>query len=356
MSGQDRRRLGRQADISAKMPRQPPGGKLSPSGTFGRIIATAISLAALLLLVTGGSVLRPAGLYSRNMAPLGAFLGSDGRAVDATSRFSSWVGATVVVGHTYLPGNSWRDLEGPDWALDPWSAWRVARPERMLVLNVPMVAPNEPPLGDQEAAALLRQGAAGRYDEHFRTLAERLVRRQATDTIIVLGWEMNGTTYSGRCAPDPQAWKQYWRRIVAAMRSVPGQRFRFDFAPVRGAQAVPWPLCYPGDDVVDIIGMDSYDQKPGRTFSDFIHQPYGLQDQADFAAAHGKLLSYPEWGLYDYGDDPSYVRNMHAWFSAHNVAYQTITDYCPHGVWACGANPASSHAYRHLFGVRGGRS
>jgi Glycosyl hydrolase family 26 len=223
------------------------------------------------------------------------------------------------------------------------------------VVNVPMAVPNEPALSDDAAAALLRVGAEGRFDAHFRSLAERLVERRAGDAVIVLGWEMNGTTYSGRCAPDPVAWKQYWRKIVAAMRTVPGQRFRFDFAPVRGTQAVPWPLCYPGDDVVDIIGMDSYDQAPGRTFSDFVHQPYGLQAHADFAAAHGKPMSFPEWGLYDNGDNPTYVRAMHNWFNAHDVAYQSITDYCPHGVWACSANPESSRAFQELFGGSGHR-
>jgi hypothetical protein len=227
---------------------------------------------------------------------LGAFLGADRVGVDAIGAFASWLGSDVSVGRTYLPGKSWDDLEGPDWALDPWSAWRAARPERMLAVNVPMVAPNEPPVSDDAAAVLLRQGADGSYDGHFRTLAERLVQRRAGDAVIVLGWEMNGTTYSGRCAPDPRAWKEYWRRIVTVMRSVPGQGFRFDFAPTRGAQAIPWPQCYPGDDVVDIVGMDSYDQRPGRTFDEFIGQPYGLRAQADFAAAHGKPLSYPEWG------------------------------------------------------------
>jgi hypothetical protein len=101
--------------------------------------------------------------------------------------------------------------------------------------------------------------------------------------------------------------------------------------------------------------MDSYDQYPGRSFSDFVHQPYGLQAQADFAMAHGKPVSYPEWGLFDYGDDPVYVRGMYRWFSSHNVAYQSITDYCPHGVWTCRANPASSIAYRQVFGVSGDR-
>ncbi|NED56407.1 hypothetical protein G3I24_36680, partial [Micromonospora aurantiaca] len=91
--------------------------------------------------------------------------------------------------------------------------------------------------------------------------------------VIVLGWEMNGDTYGGRCAPNPRAWKVYWRRIVATMRSVPGAHFRFDFAPTRGRDAVPWTECYPGDDVVDIIGSDTYDQPPGKSFDDYVNEP-----------------------------------------------------------------------------------
>jgi hypothetical protein len=322
---------------------------------LSRLAVTAAATSFLAVLVTAGIWTRwwsqragPA--VPARPVPLGVFLGSDQRGVDRITQFASSTGVAVSVGRTYLPGDSWQDLEGPDGILDPWSAWRAARRDRMLVLNVPMVAPNEPPLSDDAAAALLRQGAEGRFDVHFRKLAERLVARRAADTVIVLGWEMNGTTYSGRCAPDPAAWKRYWRRIVGAVRSVPGARFRFDFAPVRGAQAVPWPQCYPGDDVVDIIGMDSYDQRPGRTFSDFVHQPYGLQAQADFAAAHGKPISFPEWGLFDHGDNPAYVRAMYEWFSTHDVAYQSLTDYCPHGVWGCSANPQAGRVYREVFG------
>ena len=111
--------------------------------------------------------------------------------------------------------------------------------------------------------------------------------------MIVLGWEMNGTTYTHRCGPDPEAWKKYWNRIVTTMRAVPGQKFRFDFAPTRGRDAVPWTQCYPGDDTVDIIGMDSYDQPAGMTFDEQVEEPYGLQAHVDFAKAHGKarLLS-----------------------------------------------------------------
>ena len=310
-----------------------------------------VAVAALIALLAAAGCVPGGSAADSNGEPLGAFLGSDGAGADAVDDFAAWLGATPLVGRSYLPGGSWQDLEGPDWVLDPWSAWRRSHRDRMFVLNVPMVAPNEPPLDDATVAALLRAGASGRYDGHFQTLAQRLMDRSLGDTVIVLGWEMNGTTYSGRCAPDPAAWREYWRRIVTAMRSVDGQRFRFDFAPVRGAQAVPWPECYPGDDVVDIIGMDSYDQAPGLTFDDYVSQPYGLRAHADFAAAHGKPLSFPEWGLYDHGDNPVFVRAMQAWITTHEVAYHAITDYCPHGFWGCRANPASSAAYRELFGA-----
>jgi hypothetical protein len=331
-------------------------------GTRAYVVAGILALLTVVTLLAVGTwayrsvngAAPETGTVSSHPVPLGAFLGADHHGVDRVDGFAAWLGAPVTVGRTYLPGTSWENIQGPAWALDPWSAWRSARPGRVLVLNVPMAAPNEPPVGDEEAASLLRSGADGRYDAHFRTLAHRLVDRRANDTIIVLGWEMNGTTYSGRCAPDAAAWKGYWRRIVAVMRSVPGQRFRFDFTPVRGRQAIPWTECYPGDDVVDIVGMDSYDQEPGRTFRDFVTQPYGLQAQADFAAAHGKPMSYPEWGLYDYGDDAAYICAMHSWLTTHDVAYQSITDYCPHGVWGCAANPDSARAYRQLFGLKGG--
>lgn len=109
---------------------------------------------------------------------------------------------------------------------------------------------------------------------------------------------------------------------------------------------MPWTECYPGDDVVDIIGMDSYDQPPARTFDEQVSEPYGLQKQVDFAAEHGKPISFPEWGLFRNGDSPEYMRRMLEWIDLHKPLYQTITDYCPHGVWQCSENPLSSAVFR----------
>ncbi|MBD3931527.1 glycosyl hydrolase family 26 [Streptomyces chumphonensis] len=284
---------------------------------------------------------------------IGAFLDSGPRGVRRIAELERWLGGTELrVGHTYLPGDLWVNIEGRPEFLRPWARWRRADADRMLVLNVPMFERNEAGVGDAEVRRLLRTAARGDFDHHFRTLAERLVRLGAEDTVLVLGWEMNGTTYTHRCAPDPHAWKAYWRRIVTTMRAVPGQEFRFDFTPSRGRDAVPWPRCYPGDDVVDIIGLDAYDQPPGADFTDHVTQPYGLQHHVDFAAARGKPISFPEWGLFRNGDNPAYMRGMLEWFDRHRPVYQTVTDYCPHGVWQCRSNPRSSAVFREaLYGL-----
>ncbi|WP_122620041.1 glycosyl hydrolase [Streptomyces sp. Tu 4128] len=282
----------------------------------------------------------------------GAYLDYGPRGVARMAGLSRWLGdAELRVGHTYLPGDRWSNIEGAPTFLDAWADWRTRKADRMFVLNVPMMERNEEGVGDDEVRALLRRGAAGEFDHHYRALAERLVELKVPDTVLVLGWEMNGITYTHRCGPDPEAWKTYWKRIVTTMRAVPGQKFRFDYTPSRGRDAVPWTTCYPGDETVDIIGMDSYDQPRGMTFDEQVKEPYGLQAHVDFAKKHGKPISYPEWGLFRNGDNAEYMRRMLAWMDEHKPVYNTVTDYCPHGVWQCDDNPRSTAVYRSvLFG------
>ncbi|MFD7260284.1 glycosyl hydrolase [Streptomyces sp. NPDC059874] len=316
-----------------------------------RLASTCIGTVAAGLLVTGAALSAPQKDRSgHDDIAMGAYLDYGPPGVARIPYLSNWLGGKEIrVGHTYLPGDQWAGIEGRVSFLADWAGWRLARPGRMFVLNVPMQERNEERVSDSEVARLIRAGARGEYDLHFRRLAERLVSLGVPDTVIVLGWEMNGVTYTHRCAPDPENWKVYWKRIVNAMRSVPGQRFKFDFAPNRGPDAIGWTRCYPGDDVVDVIGMDSYDQAPGRTFEDQVTQPYGLQQHVDFAEAHGKEISYPEWGLFRHGDNPEYVRRMLQWIEVHKPLYHTITDYCPHGVWQCKQNPDSAKVFREAL-------
>ncbi|WP_435854295.1 glycoside hydrolase family 26 protein [Streptomyces subrutilus] len=320
-----------------------------------RLVSACAGAVAVCLLAGCGLGAPPGGSSGPGSAAgsevaVGAYLHYGSPGVTRMEELSRWLGGTELrAGHTYLPGDTWANIEGAPDSLRSWARWRRAKADRLFVLNVPMQERNEAGLADGPVAELIRSGARGGHDHHFRRLAGRLVALGLSDTVIVLGWEMNGFNYSHRCRPDPANWKRYWRRIVAAMRSVEGQRFRFDFAPNRGRDAVAWPACYPGDDVVDLIGMDTYDQPPGRDFDEQVTQPYGLQQQVDFAKAHGKRISYPEWGLFRNGDNPEYMRRMLAWISAHAPLYHSITDYCPHGVWQCGRNPRSAQVFREHF-------
>ncbi|MFD6970685.1 glycosyl hydrolase [Streptomyces sp. NPDC059949] len=313
-----------------------------------RLATTCIGTVTAGLLATGAALATPEEDRPKGSdIAMGAYLDYGPPGVARIPYLSRWLGGKEIrVGHTYLPGDSWAGIEGRVSFLEDWAAWRKAADDRMFVLNVPMQERNEGRVSDRQVSRLIKAGAQGRYDRHFQKLAERLVSLGVPDTVIVLGWEMNGITYTHRCAPDPENWKVYWKRVVTTMRAVPGQKFKFDFAPNRGTDAIGWTQCYPGDDVVDIVGMDSYDQGPGRTFDDQISQPYGLQQHVDFAKAHGKEISYPEWGLFRRGDNPEYVRRMLKWIEQHKPLYHTITDYCPHGVWQCKDNPASSKAFR----------
>jgi hypothetical protein len=328
--------------------RTPPAAR--PARLRRSLWAASVTVVLLIGSVSAVSVRPELGLHhaapvAPHAVPYGAFLGSGADGVQAVDGFSAWSGGTATVGRTYLPGTSWQDIDGSQDLLAPWTAWRAADPKRMLVVDVPMLEPNEPPLPDAQVVALLRQGGTGAFDVHFKNFGQQLVDGGAPDAVLILGWEMNSINYTGRCDAAPAAWKAYYRHLVGVLRSVPGQHFKFDFNPDRGPDAVPWSDCYPGDDVVDVIGMDSYDQPPGKDFAQFADGPYGLQDQADFAAAHGKPISFPEWGLFRFGDDPAYVTSMLHWISTHDTLYETIADYCQVGVWHCSANPRSSSAF-----------
>jgi hypothetical protein len=85
------------------------------------------------------------------------------------------------------------------------------------------------------------------------------------------------------------------------------------------------------------------------SFDEEVSEPYGLQFHVDFARKHHKPISYPEWGLYRNGDNVTYMLRMLAWMDEHKPLYNTITDYCPHGVWLCTGNPRAAALYRAVL-------
>jgi hypothetical protein len=270
----------------------------------------------------------------------------------AVAEFGNWLGREPSWALDFLPGNSWRSIARPRWFAERWSK----SPYRV-VYSVPMLPTGSP--------AGLRQGAAGAYDEYFEQLARRLVDAREGDAVIRLGWEFNGDWFPWSAAGQSDAFVAYWRRAVDAMRSVEGADFRFDWSPTAGPNAIDAEAAYPGDGYVDYVGLDVYDvglpdQSPEQRWDTLMTEPFGLQWHAQFAAAHGKPMTFPEWGLWldgsdaDGGDDPYFVEQMWRWISLHDVEYQMYFDFVVRGVTHELRSPGLAEGgarYRDRFGL-----
>ncbi|MFC5067810.1 glycosyl hydrolase [Flaviflagellibacter deserti] len=189
----------------------------------------------------------------------------------------------------------------------------------------------------------LAQAAAGNFDAYYVQAAQQIVlnHNEASGPIVIRGpWEFNGGW---------QIWDSYgkeadfigaWQRLVSAFRTI-SDRFRFSWCPnerhYRDGTPYDPGLAYPGDDYVDIIGMDVYLNAADWTgFTDIqavwnykVNSPtgFGMRWAADFAVAHGKRFALDEWGLCS--KDPSnvvrdasyYVAQMSAFLFANNALY-----------------------------------
>jgi hypothetical protein len=283
-------------------------------------------------------------------SPLLALNPGRGR-TDVLVAFERWLGRRVDLVEDAISRRDWKSIADPADEVAPWQQLR-----RSLVVTVPMLP---------RAGASLSRGASGHYDHQFALLAERLVAAGYGDAIIRLGHEANGAWFPWAAARDPAAYVAYWRRIVGTMRSVSGAAFRFDWTVARGPQAVPADRIYPGDDVVDIIGMDVYDRDPQfppgpERWAKFRTQPFGLDWLASFAAAHGKPLSISEWGLAlsdngnGGGDNPLFVEEMWRWLHDHDVAYHAYFEVDAPGNrhrLLSGRFPRAAQRFRELFGA-----
>jgi Glycosyl hydrolase family 26 len=299
-----------------------------------------------LLLARGGGEPPPAGT-------LGVYRGA-GAAAEVAA-FERWAGGRAAFAVDFLPWASWAAVDDPSW----WAA-RWERSQQRLVYSVPLLVAD---------GSTLQSGAAGAHDGHFEAMARTLVAHGQGDAILRLGWEFNGGWFPWNAGADPEAFVASWRRAVEAIRRVPGAEFRFDWTANLGTGTVDPERAYPGDAYVDIVGLDVYDQGwwPGHRYPELrwrslMHQPHGLVWHRDFARAHDKPLSFPEWGLtirpdgHGGGDNAYYVERMHEWISANDVAYHSYFEYdAPDGSHRLmnGQFPVGAKRFRELFGTAG---
>jgi len=286
----------------------------------------------------------------------------------ALNSFDQLTGQQVNCVLLYNDANTtWSEWAKP-WFTDSargdadWRQWlSVDRAARRVVLSQEMV-PDGVPSNWREI------GAAGGYDGYARQLAANLVAAGMGNAVIRLGHEMNGTWYHDALGNDPGQygdWAAYWARIVKAMRSVPGARFLFDWNVNAGYRNIPLDDYYPGDSVVDVIGVDVYDsgmpghpRDPAMRWTRLDHEPGGLAQVVAFARRHGKPLSVPEWGVVNasgggLGDDPAYVTGIADTIKDNNVVYEAYFDRAVGGVMVLQDAPQSLRLWVKYFGQQG---
>jgi len=292
------------------------------------------------------------GVYSGPAVPAG---------VTNHDSFAGWLGDSVPYAVEFLDTNgSWDGIANPYWALDAWSQWSNAQPGRRLVLSVPLLV--------SSASGQLAQGAGGAFDANFVTLSRNMVARNLGSSVIRLGWEMNHNGSPWWAGNDPASFRSFYARVVTAMRSVPGAAFTFDWNPNLGVQGgsplTTFDSFYPGDAYVDVIGLDIYDIKwmdstsdPAARWNWMMTQPLGLDQHRTFAAAHGKPVSFPEWGLYKKGDvlggggdNPYFVHAMADWISSGNTTLESYFNV-DWGGGTLDSFPNAKAAYKLRFGA-----
>ena len=267
------------------------------------------------------------GPHTAHTVPLGVYAGETTAAI---ASFAAATGTHPVMAADYLNGTSGWGAMVSTGALSPWvnSGYR-------LVLAVPII-----PDG---TGGTLAGGASGSYNSYFVTLAQNLVNMGLSNTILRLGWEFNGNWFNWAVtsATDAANYAGFFRNIVNAMRSVPGQAFQFSWNPngAPGQNAYTPDQAYPGDAYVDYVGTDVYDDtwatpKTSQVaWANDVSAQWGLNWLAGFAAAHGKPIAFPEWSVAfrpdgaGLGDDPYFVNQLAAWITGHNVAFTDIFSF-----------------------------
>lgn len=288
---------------------------------------------------------------------LGLHAGIDDK-LEQYETFGDWLGRKVMYRVVFCDMTSWAGIAAP-WFLGATRQWLDSDPRRVEVISLPLL-----PKGEEGNFSAITSGA---HDADFASFARRVQTRGIAARVIVrLAWEGNGDWYPWAYGRNPDGFRAAFRRAVKVMREIaPDLRIEWCIssrAPRRDGAA--WTEGYPGDDVVDVISMDVYDEY-NMTWDTLLKGEAGLQELRAFAIARNKLEAYPEWGCSTNskaqggGDNVWFIERMAEWFAARpgKVLY--------HGYWntsAAGPNaaihtskptlvPNAAAAYRRLFGI-----
>lgn len=194
-----------------------------------------------------------------------------GNSVAAVRQFEQWLGRDVDYVAAHTGRANWTDWESSiNYAVRLWKDVGAD-----LRWSVPMFA----------NGANLKDAAAGAYDAYYLKAAQTLAATLATDPdgkiTVRIGEEFNGNWMPWAAASSPEDFAATFRRIVDIYRSV-SPNFQFEWNVNHSFGGMDPALAYPGDDYVDIIGMDFYYDKrwfsadPEIAWSQMVNARYGL--------------------------------------------------------------------------------
>lgn len=280
---------------------------------------------------------------------------------ERVNAFGTWRGTPVDAATQYPERMTWQALHDSDWHVATYAGF-----EGTLVYGLPML----PDRGSGDFGSIVD----GEHDWVYRKVARHLITEGRGRSIVRIGWEANGAWFRWNATADtaPQ-YVAAFRHIVTVLHSVaPDLVIDFDIScgvPLRGQKDRLAALTelYPGDDIVDIVGCDTYDWYNTKAQNEVswraLTRPsdeVGIADVADFARARGKGMSVPEWGLASpaeggLGDNPFYIEKMRSFFEA-NADVLVLESYfsepetsLANSIWDPVQNPESSAVYARLW-------
>lgn len=292
--------------------------------------------------------------------PFGVYEGPGANGAAQIPVFAEWFGRQPDRGLDFFANDTWPSLESDAaWGCSSW--YPASGPVvPAMTFSVPLTV-NGTPLADV---------AAGLHDSSFLSVAHSLVSNNWGSSVVRLGWEFNGSWMPWAAGSDPISYVAAYRHVVALMRSVPGANFKFDWCTSWGPNATAPDSVYPGDDVVDIVGMDVYnryyssaDADPTHRWNTYLTASYGLDWLVSFSLAHGKPISVPEWGTGEWlvgdggtggGDDGLFVTNMSNFLKTNGAVYSDYWDISASGYDASvsnGEHPVAGAALKAAFGI-----
>lgn len=249
-----------------------------------------------------------------------------------------------VVGVDFYAKSTWQDFSALTWVP---GIWKKLNPSRNVVWSVPLTV----------KGTALKEVAEGDHDAEFEAAAAAISAAQP-NAIIRPGWEMNVQSMAWFAKDQEDDYIKAFRRVVDIFRRH-STGFKYDWCPGWGVQNSPADRVYPGDDVVDYVGLDVYDFKFEGSAAErwdhfYLKAPFGLHWHKDFATRHGKGMSYPEWGVGNFGDNPFFIQRMHDWFLENEGRIAYAAYFNVDGAWPTQIDnnrfPDSQRIFRELFG------